>query len=84
MERYNISVQVKNIPALDPGFIPILKFNQAFLAGAQKPVSIAVERADGQVAAFRTFIHGTPEMAQADRYYIDRMVKTAQIGRAHV
>jgi len=77
MERYNISVQVKNIPALDPGFIPILKFNKAFLAGAQKPVSIAVERADGQVAAFRTFIHGTPEMAQADRYYIDRMVKTA-------
>ncbi len=77
MERYNISVQVKNIPALDPDFIPILKFNQAFLAGAQKPVSIAVERADGQVAAFRTFIHGTPEMAQADRYYIDRMVKTA-------
>ena len=77
MERYNISVQVKNIPALDPGFIPILKFNQAFLAGAQKPVSIAVERADGQVAAFRTFIHGTPEMVQADRYYIDRMVKTA-------
>ena len=77
MERYNISVQVKNIPALDPGFIPILKFNQAFLAGAQKPVSLAVERADGQVAAFRTFIHGTPEMAQADRYYIDRMVKTA-------
>ncbi len=77
MERYNISVQVKNIPALDPDFIPILKFNQAFLAGAQKPVSIAVERADGQVAAFRTFIHGTPEMVQADRYYIDRMVKTA-------
>ncbi len=77
MERYNISVQVKNIPALDPCFIPILKFNQAFLAGAQKPVSIAVERADGQVAAFRTFIHGTPEMVQADRYYIDRMVKTA-------
>ena len=36
-----------------------------------------MERADGQVAAFRTFIHGTPEMAQADRYYIDRMVKTA-------
>ena len=33
MERYNINVQVKNIPALDPGFIPILKFNQAFLAG---------------------------------------------------
>ena len=70
MERYGISVQVKNAPKLDPEFIPLLKFNQAFLAGAAKPVSIAVERADGQMAACHTKIHGTPEMAQADHYYI--------------
>ena len=78
MERYNIDVRIKNVPPLDPDFIPILKFNQAFLATAKKPVSLAVERADGQIAAFRTFVHGTPEMAEADRYYIDRMVKTAR------
>ncbi|MEY8317530.1 ROK family protein [Oscillospiraceae bacterium 50-58] len=77
MERYNIDVRIKNAPPLDPDFIPILKFNQAFLSTAKKPVSLAVERADGQIAAFRTFVHGTPEMAEADRYYIDRMVKTA-------
>ncbi len=77
MERYNIDVRIKNVPPLDPDFIPILKFNQAFLATAKKPVSLAVERADGQIAAFRTFVHGTPEMAEADRYYIDRMIKTA-------
>ena len=77
MERYNIDVRIKNVPPLDPDFTPILKFNQAFLATAKKPVSLAVERADGQIAAFRTFVHGTPEMAEADRYYIDRMVKTA-------
>ena len=77
MERYNIDVRIKNVPPLDPDFIPILKFNQAFLSTAKKPVSLAVERADGQIAAFRTFVHGTPEMAEADRYYIDRMVKTA-------
>ena len=76
MERYNIDVRIKNVPPLDPDFIPILKFNQAFLATAKKPVSLAVERADGQIAAFRTFVHGTPEMAEADRY-IDRMIKTA-------
>ena len=76
MERYGISVQVKNAPKLDPEFIPLLKFNQAFLAGAAKPVSIAVERADGQMAACHTKIHGTPEMAQADHYYINRLVKT--------
>ena len=77
MEHYGISVQVKNVPALDPEFVPILSFNRAFLKTAKKPVALAVERADGQVAAFQTRIHGTPEMAQADRYYLDRLVKTA-------
>ena len=47
MERYGIDVTIKNSPVLDPEFTPILKFNQAFLATATKPVSIAVERADG-------------------------------------
>ena len=76
MERYGISVQVKNKPVLDPDFIPLLKFNRAFLETATKPVSVAVERADGQMATCHTKIHGTPEMAQADHYYIDRLVKT--------
>ena len=76
MERYGISVDVKNVPVLDPEFTPILQLNRAFLKTAKKPVSIAVERADGQIATTHTFIHGTPEMADADRYYIDRLVKT--------
>ena len=77
MNRFGISVELKNVPVLDPEFMPLLKFNRAFLEGAKKPVSIAVERADGQTATTHTFIHGTPEMAEADRYYIDRIVKTA-------
>ncbi len=76
MNRYGISVQLKHVPPLDPDFIPLLRFNQAFLADAKKPVGIAVERADGQMASCRTFIHGTPEMEQADHYYINRLVKT--------
>ena len=76
MERHGISVEIKNIPVLDPEFTPILRFNQAFLKTASKSVSIAVERADGQMATTHTYIHGTPEMAEADRYYIDRLVKT--------
>ena len=76
MNRYGIDVQLKNVPVLDPEFTPLLKFNQAFLENATKPVSIAVERADGQMATKHTMIHGTPEMYEADCYYIDRMVKT--------
>ena len=76
MNRFGIHVELKNVPALDPEFIPLMRFNKAFLATAKKPVGIAVERADGQMASCRTFIHGTPEMAQADHYYIERLVKT--------
>ena len=35
----------------------------------------AVERAGGEVAVYKTFIHGTPEMAEADVYYVDRLIK---------
>ena len=76
MNRFGINVTLKHTPVLDPDFIPLMRFNHAFLADAKKPVGIAVERADGQMAACRTFIHGTPEMAEADHYYIERIVKT--------
>ena len=76
MNHYGIPVEIKNVPVLDPEFTPLLRFNQAFLKTAAKPVSIAVERADGQMSTHHTFIHGTEEMAAADRYYIDRLVKT--------
>ena len=77
MKHAGIEVPVKNAPPLDPGFPPVLKFNQAFLATAKKPVDIAVERASGQMAVCHTFIHGTPEMAEADRYYVNRLVMTS-------
>lgn len=76
MNRYGISVDLKNIPALDPEFTPLLKFNRAFLEHAAKPVAIAVERADGQMASCRTMLHEEPEMEKANHYYIDRLVKT--------
>jgi len=34
-----------------------------------------VERSAGLVSVYNTFIHGTPEMADADNYYVDRLVK---------
>ncbi len=76
MTVYGIDVGVKNVPKLDPGFIPMLAFNRAYLAGAKKPVSVAVERADGQMATVHTFIYGTPDKREADNYYINRLTKT--------
>ena len=58
MEHLGISFSVKNSPALDPGFLPLQRFNEPFLAGAHKSIGIAVERANGEMAAVETFIHG--------------------------
>ncbi|MDD6044885.1 MAG: ROK family protein [Clostridia bacterium] len=76
MQRYGVSVDILNTPELDSGFIPLLKYNRAFLKDAKKPVSVAVERANGQMSTHHTFIHGTDEMLEADCYYIERLVKT--------
>ena len=75
MERYNINVDIKNKPVLDPDFMPLLRFNQEFEKNATKPVSIAVERANGEMATCHTKIYETADMADANNYYIDRMVK---------
>ncbi|MEI3062209.1 MAG: hypothetical protein V8S72_04360 [Oscillospiraceae bacterium] len=76
MDFLRVNLDIKNLPKLDPEFIPLHKFNEAFLRGAEKPVGIALERAGGEMAAVETRIHGTPEMYAADCYYIDRLVKT--------
>lgn len=76
MMVYGINVPIKNTPELDPGFTPIGVYNEEFLKTAKKPIGIAVERADGQMASVNTFIHGTPEMRDSDHYYVERLVKT--------
>lgn len=76
MDLYGIHIPMNDHPLLDPGFIPLGLYNRAFLADATKPLGVAVERAEGQIARVDTRIHGTPEYAAADRYYLDRLVKT--------
>ena len=76
MNHLGIPCSIRNVPELDPAFLPLHVFNTAFLADARQPIGIAVERAGGQMAAVETFIHGTSEMEAADRYYIERLVKT--------
>ena len=76
MNKLGVEASLKHIPELDPEFFPVIRFNQAFLRTAQKPMSVAVERDRGQVAVCNTRIHGTPEWFEADCYYMDRLVKS--------
>ena len=75
MNVYGVNVDIKNVPELDPTFVPLHVFNREFLKTAKKPIAVAVERSGGLISVYDTFIHGTPEMADADNYYVDRLVK---------
>jgi len=75
MTRCGIHVDVRNSPELDPGFIPLHKFNQAFLKTASMPFSYAIERNDKQIYVCLTFVHGDEAREEADRYYLDRLIK---------
>jgi len=75
MDLFGISTDIKNLPPLDPGFIPFGAFIDSFLKTAKKPIAIAIHRNEGFVSVYHSFVHGTPKMADADRYYIERLVK---------
>jgi len=76
MNIYGLDITCRIVPKLDPGFIPLLRFNEEFLKTADKPFAIAIERNDRQICTYNTYIHGTPEKHEADVFYIDRLIKT--------
>ena len=75
MNFLNVDIPVKNVPELDKGFVPLGLFFKNYQKGAAKPLCIAVERSGGQIGTYETKIYGTPDMAEADAYYVDRLVK---------
>ncbi len=75
MQYLGIQYQMKHPPKLDPTFIPFGVWRAAYLQGAAKPLAIALERDKGRISVHKTFIHGTPEMAEADYRYVERYVK---------
>ena len=75
MQYLGIPFKIKHAPKLDPDFIPFGVWREAYLKGASKPISIALERDQGQISVHHTHIHGTEEMAEADYRYVERYVK---------
>ena len=75
MEYLGVSFDMKNVPELDPEFIPFGLWAESYLKGATKPIAIAVEKNEGYVSVHHTKIYGTAEMAEADYRYVERYVK---------
>ena len=75
MQYLGVNYEIKHIPTLDPGFIPFGIWAEAYLKDAKQPIAVAVERNGGFISVRNTFIHGTPEMFDADYRYVERLVK---------
>lgn len=68
-------------PRLDPEFVPAALWNRAFLrqveeSGSGQPFAIVLERADGSISVFRTFVfpHEAPHIEDNQRY-VERLLK---------
>ena len=75
MQYLGVEYSMGHAPKLDPTFIPFGVWREGYLKDAKMPLAIALERDKGRVSVHRTFIHGTPEMAEADYRYVERYVK---------
>ncbi len=78
MEWNGLSFDVKNTPALDGGFIPMMAALRAHNASTAKnggvPVAIAVRRSAEAVSVYETMLHASG-FEDADRLLMERIVK---------
>lgn len=74
MNYLGIEFSVKNMPELDPGFIPFGPWAHAYLKGADRSLDIAIERENGKISAYHTRIR-SEEFEEANYRYVERLIK---------
>jgi len=70
-----IEFTMKHRPELDPGFLPLGPWMNAYEAQAKKPVFVAVESAGGRMVTRKTAIIGDGKHDAADERYLERLIK---------
>lgn len=75
MEYKGLSLQVDHVPELDKGFVPLGKFFRTYQAEAKHPFAVAVEGGGGQVTVYETALRDPMLGSEADKLYVDRLVK---------
>jgi predicted NBD/HSP70 family sugar kinase len=74
MNYLGISYDYRNKPSLEPTFIPFAVWEKAYLAGAERPFKVAVEREAGNVSVFSSRLRDE-EFETANYRYMERFVK---------
>lgn len=76
MELFGIEANVNTVPALEEDFIPVLLWNKAYLAKARESFVIAVADSTGQRIVHRTRIRNDGTSLAADKFFVDRLLKS--------
>lgn len=74
MNYLGISFDYQNKPLLDQTFIPFDVWAKAFLKEATRPFGIALEREDGRVSVYHSFLRDE-SYAEANLRYLERTLK---------
>lgn len=74
MYYLGISYDIQNVPALDPDFIPMGSWMDAYLRKAVRPFAVAIEREDGKISVFHSFLRDE-SYEKANVRYVERLVK---------
>ncbi len=75
MELYGIRIPIRNSPELDRKFVPLSLFFSQHQQLASQPFAVAVERTGSYVSVYDTKVIGSEKYAEADKYYLDRLIK---------
>ena len=75
MKFLGIDIPIVNKPELDETCVPLSLFFRGHQKLAKEPYAVAVERTGGLVSVFDAKVIGTEEYAEADAFFIDRVVK---------
>ena len=74
MNYLDIEFDYKNKPSLEPEFIPFGVWADAYLSEADRPFDVAVERDNGNISVFSSFLRD--ETFEAANYrYMERFIK---------
>lgn len=75
MNLHGIEVNLLKEAPLEKGFIPIKKWNDAYLTEAKTPIKVAIERNQSYVSTYESFIRNTEDSFEQDVLYVSKLVK---------
>ncbi len=79
MTLRDLNVELKHVPSLDQGFMPLKPYKDAYIKSVKEnggePIAIGIERNNGQCSVYEFETHINPKYRGMDNNFVERFVK---------